>query len=151
MKNVADLLRISLSESEFNNDDWVVYCDILAQVIDANHDISSLTYEDIREGLENIDSNYKEDDFYFEFDGMEYRVIHDSDIWDIYVETIKNIVEDCYSDVIKLDKIPAFIAVSIDWEATAHNAYSDGYAHTFATYDGQDIGCVHGFNIFRTN
>jgi len=151
MANTAELIRVTLSNSEFNNDAWTVYCDILAKVIDTNHDIDSLTFEDVREGLENIDSNYQGDDFYFEFDGMEYRLIHDSEIWDIYIETIKNIVEDCYSDVIKLDKIPSFISVSIDWEATAHNASVDGYAHTFATYDGEDVGCIHGFNIFRTN
>ena len=151
MQNIANLIRVTLSDDEFNSDDWNVYCDILAQVIDVNHTLDSLTFDDIRVGLENIDSNYKSDDFYFRFDGMEYRVIHDSEIWDIYVETIKNIVEECYSDVIRLEKIPSFTAISIDWGVTAQNASVDGYAQTFATYDGLDVGCVHGFNIYRTN
>lgn len=150
MKTAANLVRVTLSDSEFNNDDWELYADILGEVIQANHSLESLDYEDIREGLENIESNYSYD-FHFEFDGAEYRVIHDSEIWNIYVEEIKGIVEDCYSDVIKLDKIPAFIAVSIDWEATAHNAFADGYAHTFASYDGEEIGPVRGYYIFRTN
>ncbi len=92
------------------------------------------------------------DDFLFEFDGNEYRIIRDSEIWEIYVQEIQNIVEECYSDVLKLDKIPAFISVSVDWEATAHNAYADGYGHTFASYDGEEHQSDNGaWWVFRTN
>lgn len=89
-------------------------------------------------------------DEWIDFDGMDFRIIAESDIWEIYVEEIKNIVEDCYSDVIKLDKIPDFIAVEIDWEQMAKNAYVDGYGHTFAGYDGEENEAA-GYCIFRTN
>lgn len=88
------------------------------------------------------------DDFTFDLDGNEYRIISDSSIWDIYVETIKEIVTDCYD--LNLDKVPDFIALSIDWEQTAQNAFADGYGHTFSGYDGSEIE-VSGYYIFRTN
>ncbi len=87
-------------------------------------------------------------DFNFEFDGNEYRMISDSDIWDIYVDEIKQTVEDCYD--LKLDNIPDFVAWSIDWEQTAKNAYVDGYGHTFSGYDGSEEEAA-GYYIFRTN
>ena len=106
---------------------------------------------DIFEALETLENQMdSDDDFHFEFDGNEYRIIKDDSIWDIYRDEIKNIVEDCYTDVIKLDKIPAFIAVSIDWEQTAQNAYVDGYGHTFSSYDGSEHQAGDWW-IFRTN
>lgn len=151
--DVASLFYVSLTPEEFQNDDWQLYCSILAELINqGDHDIDTIDYDSIREGLENIAEAYKGDEFYFEFDGAEYRYIHGSDIWGIYVEEIKNIVEDCYSNVLKFDKIPAFIAVSVDWEATAHNAYADGYGHAFAAYDGEEIHSSTGnFHLFRVN
>ena len=90
------------------------------------------------------------DDFVIDFDGNGYRIIHSEAIWGIYVEEIEQIVNDCYD--LKLDQVPAFIAVSIDCEATAHNAYSDGYGHTFASYDGEETKSDNGkYWIFRTN
>ena len=60
---------------------------------------------------------------------------------------------DCYD--LKLDKIPDFIAVSIDWEQTTKNAYADGYGHTFAGYDGEEIEIIGNkgliYHAFRTN
>lgn len=105
---------------------------------------------DIFEALEEIESHIGEDDFNLDFDGNEYRIISESDIWEIYVEEIKNLVEDCYSDVIKLGKIPTFIAVSIDWEQTAQNAFVDGYGHTFSSYDHSEAEAA-GYYIFRTS
>lgn len=99
-------------------------------------------YDDIE--FESNDSLY----FNIDFDGNEYRIIGDSEIWDIYVEEIKNTVTDCYD--LKLDNIPDFVAFSIDWEQTAKNAYTDGYGHTFATYDGKETSS-NGMWIFRTN
>jgi hypothetical protein len=104
----------------------------------------------IFEALEYIEQHIGGDDFSLDFDGNEYRLIKESAIWGIYVEEIKNTVDDCYSDVINLDKIPSFIAVSIDWEQTAKNAYADGYGHQFSGYDGSEEEAA-GFYIFRTN
>ena len=52
-----------------------------------------------------IASKY-DDDFWFEFDGNEYRCISEGSIWDIYVEEIKQTVEECYD--LKLDNILVF-------------------------------------------
>jgi len=71
-------------------------------------------------------------DFYIEIDGQDYRFIEEQYIWDIYVDEIKQITEDCY-DL----KMPDWLAV--DWEETAQNCFVDGYGHTFAHYDGNEI------------
>lgn len=135
------------------NSEYELQIKVLRQV-NPEHDIFNdveSNSSDIFEALEEIESHIGEDDFTLDFDGNEYRIISESDIWEIYVEEIKSLVEDCYSDVIKLDKIPAFIAVSIDWEQTAKNAYVDGYAHQFSTYCGDMELQVAGYWIFRTN
>lgn len=119
---------------------------ILRCIID-NHS-HNITVSDAREAIETLREKIGEDDFTFDFDGNEYRIIADSAIWDIYVETIKEIVNDCYD--LKLDKIPDFVSVSIDWEKTAQNAYVDGYGHTFSSYDGSEYESG-GYYIFRTN
>lgn len=103
---------------------------------------------DIFEALEELESNIGTDDFRLDFDGNEYRLIAEPDIWEIYVDEIKQTVEDCYE--LNLDKIPSFIAVSIDWEQTAKNAYADGYGHQFSSYDGSEEEAA-GYYIFRTN
>jgi hypothetical protein len=104
--------------------------------------------DEAREAIQTLTDHVGEDDFEFDLDGNTYRLISESDIWDIYVDAIKEIVEDCYN--LKLDNIPDFIAWSIDWEQTAKNAYADGYGHTFSTYDGSECG-AGGYYIFRTN
>ena len=88
------------------------------------------------------------DDFTFDFDGNEYRIIADSAIWDIYRDEIQRIVEECYD--LKLNDIPDFVAFDIDWEQTARNAYSDGYGHNFSSYDHSEVE-AGGYWIFRTN
>lgn len=119
---------------------------ILREIVDQySHDLS-LT--DAREAIETLRKKMGEDDFSFELDGNEYRLISESEIWDIYVGEIKNIVNDCYD--LNLDKIPQFIALSINWEETAKNAYADGYGHTFSSYDGSECE-AGGYFIFRTN
>lgn len=117
---------------------------IRAIISEHNH---SINIDDAREVIENVRDNLS-DDFTLDFDGNEYRIISDDVIWDIYVETIKDIVEECYD--LKLDSIPNFVAFSIDWEGTAKNAYADGYGHTFSGYDGSEIE-AGGYWIFRTN
>ena len=93
------------------------------------------------------------DDFYQDIDGNEYRFITDFAIWDIYVEEIQHITEDCYEI-----KAPAWL--EIDLEQTAKNCYIDGYGHTFSHYDGNEyeftIRNTDGITqsdwwVFRTN
>jgi hypothetical protein len=134
---------------------------ILAEIIDAYHSMSDFIDDDeepdensdyldnrseIFDALESLDCG--EDDFTLDFDGNEYRIIKDSAIWEIYRDEIENIVTECYD--LKLDSLPPFIAVSIDWEETAQNAYADGYGHTFASYDGDEREAADHW-IFRTN
>lgn len=126
----ADEFNAILAEHGVNNED-----------IDYND-------QELIELYETLENEIEGDDFTVEFDGNEYRIISDSSIWGIYVEEIKNIVENCYD--LKLDSIPDFIAFDIDWEQTAQNAYADGYGHTFASYDGEESEAA-GFWIFRTN
>lgn len=146
------------------NDDDLKAIEILATIIDSqSHSAIDLdVYENDEEGREQLESDFSEifeaveeiathlgeDDFYLEFDGNEYRLIHDDAIWQIYVDEIKSIVGDCYD--LKLDDIPDFIAWEIDWEQTAKNAHADGYGHTFSSYDHSEQEC-NGYYIFRTN
>lgn len=141
------------SIAQANNLDNPEQCTaILAEIIDENHNIADFDDDDILSALQTMDYEFS-DDINFEFDGNEYRIIADSAIWGIYVETIKETVYECYN--LKLDKVPDFIALSIDWEQTAKNAYADGYGHTFATYDGEEIEvCIDNklqYYVFRTN
>lgn len=110
-----------------------------------------LTYSEAKDALEELaDKMESSNDFWIELDGNEYRIIADSSIWEIYVEEIKNITEDCYSGVFDLNDLPHWLAFEIDWERTAKNCYADGYGHTFAGYDGEEQE-VNGWWIFRTN
>lgn len=146
-----DTLALIVGTIQNHDLDYVEsYAPILAAIIDENHSIDGMNSDDIIEALENIDSEYS-DDFTFDFDGNEYRCIHRDSIWDTYVGTIQEIVNDCYD--LNLDKLPGFIAVSIDWEQTAQNAYADGYGHTFSSYDNSEIEPSAGNKhyIFRTN
>lgn len=133
---------------------------VLAEIIDENHDIDDFIYEhgaddtDNRDALQEFIDNFTNtDDQTIEFDGNEYRIIRESDIWGIYRDEIENIVNDCYD--LKLDEVPDFIALSIDWEQTAKNAYVDGYGHTFSGYDGSEIEVSIDnsleFYVFRIN
>lgn len=121
------------------------YQEALQEYQEENESNYSELFDAIEELAYKLDS---EDNFYFEYDGNEYRIIKDSEIWDIYVETIKDIVNDCYD--LKLDDIPSFIEFSIDWEQTAKNAYVDGYGHIFSTYDGSELE-INSHYVFRTN
>jgi hypothetical protein len=100
--------------------------------------------DEVREFERSLNSD---NDFWIEIDGQEFRVINDQVIWDIYVDEIKNITEECY-DV----KAPSWLA--IDWETTAENCFVDGYGHTFSYYDGSELECQfdeENYFIFRTN
>lgn len=147
-QSIRDFILACMTPEQGANEDFTyTACNILEGIIDANHSIDDFETDDIQEVLNNIHENIG-DDFTLDFDGNEYRIIHDQAIWDIYVDAIKSIVEDCYD--LKLDNIPDFVAWSIDWGQTAQNAYADGYGHTFASYDGKEIE-VKNYSIFRTN
>jgi hypothetical protein len=151
---ICEALQIAI-----DTDDYQV-AEVLSAIVQENHDIDDFVYltsedpedTDKREELQGFIDEFdlSDSDQVIEFDGNEYRIIRESDIWDIYKEEIKNIVEDCYSDVLKLDKVPDFIALEVDWEQTAKNAYADGYGHTFSSYDHSEIETKNHY-IFRTN
>ena len=131
-----------------NDDIKELYAPILDCIIKAQHSIDDFDSESITDALAELECSNDESDFTFDFDGAEYRIIH-KDVIDIsYQDAIQELVESCYE--LNLDKIPAFIVVSIDWEQTAQNALIDGYGHTFSSYDGSEE-FVNGWYIFRTN
>lgn len=141
-----------IAQSAGMNEDFTyTYSQLLGGVFNTGNHSSELLEDKklIIDALDDI-SNRMSDDFTIDFDGNEYRIIHNDAIWDVYVEEIKQTVNAYYD--LKLDQLPAFIAVSIDWEATAHNAYSDGYGHTFASFDGDKTTSDNGnYWIFRIN
>lgn len=146
-----EIISTIAQKAGLNDDFTYTYAQILGGVFNTENHSSELLGDDqlIVESLNKIAENIS-DDFSFDFDGNEYRIICDGAIWDIYVEEIKRIVDECYD--LKLDKIPAFVAISVNWEATAHNAYVDGYGHTFSSYDGGETTSDNrGYWIFRTN
>lgn len=151
LNQICEALQI-----EIDSNDWQI-AGILAAIIDENHSLDDFIYPvdseedtDNRQELQDFIDEFdlSDPDQTIEFDGNEYRIIRDSDIWDIYRDEIQQIVEDCYE--LNLDKLPDFIAVSIDWEQTAKNAYVDGYGHTFSSYDHSEIETDNHW-IFRTN
>ena len=109
-----------------------------------------LNADEKRELLDIIDENTLNlDGFdYLEFNELEIRVIPKDCIEQVYEDTIKDIVEDCYS--LNLDSIPDFVAFEIDWAQTAENCMVDGYGHTFSGYDGSEYESTN-FYYFRTN
>jgi hypothetical protein len=124
------------------------HIEILREIIDSHS--HNIDISEAREAIEYLRDKLEdnETDFTFEFDGNEYRLIREDEIWSIYVEEIQHIIEDCYE--LNLDKIPEFVSVSIDWEQTAKNAYVDGYGHTFSNYDGSELEAGN-YYIFRIN
>lgn len=109
-----------------------------------NHTGDNYTYSEVKE-LDEVIEDKRSHDFWFEFDGAEYRVIHEDCIWDIYKEGIQEITEDCY---LEGKELPNFVAV--DWEETAQNCMVDGYGHHFSSYDGSESE-HEGWYVFRTN
>lgn len=116
----------------------------------------SPSVDQVRQAIEELSSyiSERDDEIYLSFDGNEYRIISDLSIWDIYVESIRETVTDCYD--LKLNDIPSFVAFEIDWEKTAQNCYADGYGHQFSSYDGSENYVTNekedaAWWIFRTN
>ena len=97
-----------------------------------------------------IESKISEDDFYVEIDGCEFRFIAEQEIFGIYVDSVEQMVQECY---LGGSELPYW--VEIDWDQTAENLYeSDGYGHHFATYDANEYEYTLGgydYYVFRTN
>jgi hypothetical protein len=93
--------------------------------------------------------NSSESELLLEIDGMEFRLIADSAIDEIYQESFKVMVQDCYD--LKLDELPSFLQITIDWKTSANYVRDcDGYGNHFASYDGEELESS-GYYIFRTN
>lgn len=105
----------------------------------------TINRDEVRELEKKLSDDFN--DFWIEIDGQEYRFIHTNYIWDIYVEEIKEVTEDCYIQ----GKLPDWLQV--DWQETAKYIYdSDGYGHHFAHYDHNEYEHVingEGYYIFR--
>ena len=104
--------------------------------------------EDTRqEYIDTIENAIESDNSTIELDGMEFRLINEDAIREIYQDSQEELIQDCYLSNLK--EIPWWL--EIDWEATVQNCLdSDGYGHHFSTYDGSEL-YTDGYYIFRTN
>lgn len=88
-------------------------------------------------------------DFYIELDGNEYRFILEGSIDDIYYDSQKDLIEECFMP----KDFPSWI--EIDWDETIENVKnSDGYGNHFSSYDGSEEYVTfddYAYYIFRTN
>jgi len=128
-------------------------------VIDFTADVLDIDCKVFRQELFDKLADY-DDDFYVDNGRSEsYRFISDSAIEDIHIESVKDLVTDCYLAGTDLDDYPW---IEIDWAETAENLRrSDGYGHHFGSYDGSEeeydfadasgSGVEFSYWIFRTN
>ena len=118
--------------------------DILEMIQDLQLDINR---DEVREIERYVNS---ENDFYVEIDGCVFRFIAEQEVFGIYVDSVEQMVQQCYLTV---PELPYW--VEIDWKKTAENLYaSDGYGHHFSTYDGNEYEFKLGeenYYLFRTN
>lgn len=102
--------------------------------------------------IDDLVNSSDEQDFCIVLDGNEYRFIDDKFIWDIYVEEIQQVTEECYLSGMDTDKL---WWIEIDWEKTAQNCLdADGYGHHFASYDGEELEIMLNgdlYYFFRVN
>lgn len=103
------------------------------------NDLDIFEYMDYLEEINNFSG-----DNYIDLPCGECRVIHETDIDDIWHDELIQTFKECYD----LSNIPDFIC--IDWDATADNCKVDGKGHHFASYDHEEHYC-NGYFIFRTN
>jgi len=89
-----------------------------------------------------------QNDFTWEADGSEYRIISENVIEEVHQDEIREFVEENYVD-------SNLWWIEIDWERTAENVrQADGYGHHFATYDGNEQEFElnkEWFHVFRIN
>lgn len=152
--NYLDGIDLSILDKENNQDSDICQAlEILETCLSAtDSDFNDLEYYEFFDLLDDILTNYKDStpDFYINsLPCGECRLIHKSEIDEIWTESLIQQVKDCY-DLSMLDDLPSFIEVSIDWEATAENAKVDGKGHHFSSYDGQHHESST-YDIFRTN
>mgnify|MGYP001594903245 FL=1 len=85
------------------------------------------------ERQELLDGLNAENDFCWEADGAEYRIICEDVIEEIHAEEVKERTINWYLNDTDLDKL---WWIAIDWEETAENVRSsDGYGNHFSHYD----------------
>lgn len=93
---------------------------------------------------------YGDDDFHIEMGGNEYRFILEGSIDDIYYDSQKDLIEECF---MPREGLPSWI--EIDWDTTIENVKNaDGYGHHFSGYDGSEEYVTfddYAYYIFRTN
>ena len=112
-----------------------------------NYHSGNFTASELEPLVDFLNDSKKE--IWLEIDGMEFHIISESAIDEIYQESFKEMVEDCYD--IKPDNFPGFLIVNIDWEASADYVQQcDGYGNHFASYDGEELESS-GYYIFRTS
>jgi len=128
------------------------------EVIEFSNDVLEIDCKDFQQELFDNLADY-EDCFEIDNGSESYRFISDTAIEDIHVESVKDMVTDCYLSGTDLDK---YSWLAIDWEETAENLRRyDGYGHHFSSYDGSEeeydftdvegSGVKFGYWIFRTN
>ena len=112
-----------------------------------NYHSGNFTASELEPLVDFLNDSKKE--IWLEIDGMEFHIISESAIDEIYQESFKEMVEDCYD--IKPDNFPGFLIVNIDWKASADYVQQcDGYGNHFASYDGEELESS-GYYIFRTS
>jgi len=85
-------------------------------------------------------------DFQIILEGSEYRFIDESEIEDIYAESIRELFNSCYN----LNDIPDVLLCHIDWDGVIRDCMIDGYGHHFSSYDSYEYNAGQ-YYIFRTN
>lgn len=152
--NYLDKVDLTILDRENEPDSDIAQAlEILATCLKAtNSDFNDLEYYEFFDLLEEILTHYQDrtDDFYLDsLPCGECRLIHQSEIDDIWTDSLIGQIKDCY-DLSALDDLPGFIVVDIDWGLTAENAKVDGKGHHFASYDGYHHEASI-YDIFRTN
>ena len=117
------------------------YRELLREIKDIL-EIVSFDSDELQELCDNLGGA----DFNVELDGAGYRFIHETEIEDIFAESIQELFDDCYN----LDDIPSILLCHIDWDGVVRDCMVDGYGHHFAGYDGMEHE-VEDYHIFRTN
>jgi len=122
------------------------YAEVLKE-IKTELEIISFDSDELQELCKNLGGA----DFHIKLDGGEYRFIHDTEIEDIYAESIQELFESCYN----LDDIPLVLSCHIDWDGVVRDCMIDGYmidgyGHLFSSYDGYEHN-AGDYYIFRTN
>lgn len=109
---------------------------------------TELCYTECKDALNELATKLEsEHDFTFDFDGCEFRIIHENSIDEIGIREISNMWEDCYD----LSAIPQFLVAYIDFDRASADALRlDGYGHHFASYDGNEYSAGNWY-IFRVN